>query len=194
MAGTFDPVHQGHVALGLAAARECSLEEVWLMVNPQVLQQDSSKDGVASLDQRLEMARLAVSGGSVLSVYEGELASWPHIWETFDELARQEALEPVFVLGIDAFCRLDRWQEVEYVVQNATFAVARRAGVADGELADLRRRLGPLRSQLKVTEFGFEGAEAESSSRAKDSLRIGERPAGLDARVLEYILANQLYV
>lgn len=193
VAGTFDPVHLGHVALARAAATVHGLNEVWLVVNPQFAGQDSFKAGAAPFRQRLEMAKLAVLAESKLRVYEGVRSGYLHSWTSFGELARQEDVQPVFVLGTDAFARLDRWEDVESVVKNATFAVAHRGGGGARELRELRQRLGALAADLRVDEFSFEGFEGVSSSSVKADLRAGVRPAGLDPRVLEYIRAHNLY-
>jgi nicotinic acid mononucleotide adenylyltransferase len=171
------------------------LDEVWLVVNAQIEAHDSFKDGAAPLGHRLEMARLAVQNESKVRVYEGTLADALHSWPAFEELARQEGLrEPFFILGMDAFMRLDRWDDVESVVKKATFTVARRGDSGGREVGELRRRLGGLAGELRVREFSFDGFGNVSSSRVKANLRDGVRPAGLDPRVLDYILANKLYV
>jgi nicotinate-nucleotide adenylyltransferase len=193
LAGTFDPVHLGHVALAKAAMDQGGLDEVWLVVNPQAIKQDSTKVGLAVFEHRLAMARLATAAPR-LGVYEGELLMRPHTWSTFEELAKRDGVDPVFVLGLDALLRIDRWDDVESVVAKATFMVAHRGTLNDGSLSELRQRLGALGKELKVRKFEFEGFDGVSSSQIKASLRKGERPAGLDPRVLEHILAERLYV
>lgn len=57
--GSFDPVHPGHLAVALAALRECAIDEVWMTVSPQNPLKAGSRP--ASEADRLEMMRLAIA-------------------------------------------------------------------------------------------------------------------------------------
>ncbi len=56
--GSFDPIHDGHIAVAEGVLRECHLDEVWLMVSPE----NPLKKGQlhASEASRLEMAKAAL--------------------------------------------------------------------------------------------------------------------------------------
>ena len=60
MGGTFNPIHNGHVALAQAAYEFCQLDEVWFM--PSGCSYMKSKDNVVAGEERLEMTRLAIEG------------------------------------------------------------------------------------------------------------------------------------
>ena len=58
--GTFNPPHNGHIALAEAFLAQARVDEVWMMVSPQ----NPFKANQQLLDdtKRLEMVRLAVAG------------------------------------------------------------------------------------------------------------------------------------
>jgi nicotinic acid mononucleotide adenylyltransferase len=138
---------------------------------------------VTDYAHRLAMAELAVSDEAGIEVYEGDLAGSPHVMPTFLELmARHRPDEFVFVVGMDVLGNIDRWDDTQSIVNNATFAVARRAGtpvkLVDG---------------LKARTFEFDDHADASSRLVREQLRRGEQPLPLSAAVQEYILTNGLY-
>ena len=180
LTGTFDPVHLGHVAMGRVAMRECVLDEVWFLVNPE----PGHKVGVVGFADRLAMVRLAVGGERGLSAYSGELADKHHNIDVFLTLIKQHPTDQfVFIVGTDVLGQLGDWEDSERVLREAQFAVARRERF--GEVA--------LDSRLKVS--GFDLVEhAKASSRAiRSELRAGKRPVELDERVYAYVRERGLY-
>ena len=68
--GSFNPIHLGHVRLGETLVRDGLMDELWLLVSPQnpfKADQDLLAD-----DERLRLARLAVSGHPKLQVCDAE--------------------------------------------------------------------------------------------------------------------------
>ena len=190
LTGTFDPVHLGHVALAEAAIREYALGRVLIWVNASA----GHKVGVTAYQDRLAMMRLAVRGHDKLDVYEGGLSDRPQVSKWFRELEREfPADELVYIVGADTLMTLDRWEDVESVVDNSTFAVAERGEGTAGLLEELRSRLGPLGQSLRASVFSFEEYGEASSSKVRVQVRAGGRPSALDERVYEYVLSRNLY-
>ena len=136
--GTFDPVHDGHIAVALAAA--CALETTIALL-PSADPPHRAPPG-ASAEQRAAMLDLAVAGYPRLWVDRRELHREGPSY-TVDTLRAVRAeigpREPlVWLLGADAFRDLPIWREWRALFVLAHFVVAVRPGHALDRLnADL---------------------------------------------------------
>ena len=87
LGGSFNPVHNGHVALAREILVRARLDEVWFMVSPQ----NPLKPGGVLADDvlRLEMTRLALEDEPrlVASDYEFRLPRPSYTWNTLRHLA-----------------------------------------------------------------------------------------------------------
>jgi nicotinate-nucleotide adenylyltransferase len=193
--GTFDPIHLGHLELARAAMQECELDEVWLLVNPKIVNSSvEMKQGVLDYGHRLAMSRIATSASSSIKVYTGELSTLPHTMNTFDQLMKRHAgTRFVFIVGMDTISRLDGWDDIESVVRNTSFAVAARPGTELDALHDLKKRLGILGHLLHARLFEFDDHGAITSTMIREQVRTNIAPQGLNREVDEYIRSHQLY-
>ena len=191
MAGAFDPIHSGHLALAEAAARNRQLDEVWLIADPG---QPLRKSPLSSLVHRLAMMDLAVAGSAKVSVYRGEFENSPHNMNTFSSLMdRNGRNDYVFILGSDSLSHLAAWDDIESVVRLSTFIVTTHGKLGPEVLEKLRSELGVVSRDLKVHWITFSGHMNTSSSSARRLLELGKRPDMLNVDVYNYILQHGLY-
>lgn len=125
--GTFDPVHNGHLAIATAAAQALGCE-VRLM--PAADPPHRPPPG-ASATQRAHMLDLAVEGVPGLCVDRRELErdGPSYTVQTLRELRSAEPERPVaLLLGADAFLGLPGWREWRALFGLAHFVVADRPG------------------------------------------------------------------
>ncbi|MBS5449637.1 MAG: nicotinate-nucleotide adenylyltransferase [Coriobacteriia bacterium] len=129
--GTFDPIHLGHVEMGLAARDELGLDALLFM--PAGVPSFKRDAHLASTKDRLAMVRIATAclAGAV-GVSERETAR-PGITYTSDTLVELAQLCPegtclTFVLGADSLETLPLWHDAPAIARLARIAVARRAG------------------------------------------------------------------
>lgn len=123
LGGTFDPVHNAHLAMARAALDQLGLERVlWLPTGAPKYR----KPARASAAQRLAMLRLAVAGEPRYAVDERELAPG-HSGYTVDSLQGFDE-KPVLLLGADQYAEFEHWHRWREVLERASLAVFARPG------------------------------------------------------------------
>jgi nicotinate-nucleotide adenylyltransferase len=180
--GTFDPIHEAHLALARQAAERFHLDRVLFVPASR----PPHKSGVthAEYEHRLRMTELACQNDPPFEVSRLEEStprsySIDTIEKVRGDLAPGDQL--FFLIGADAFAEIRTWRRWQDVLNAVTFIVVSRPGhhyqVPEGARIE---RLEEL--DLPV-----------SSSEIRRALASGQRPAGLPDRVLEYILQHRLY-
>jgi nicotinate-nucleotide adenylyltransferase len=134
LGGTFDPVHFGHLRLGIEAMDALGLEAVRIVparIVPAGVPSHRAKPA-APAAARLQMVRLATAAETRFSVDAAEAES-PSVSYTVDtlmrlrnELGSRQGL--CLLLGADAFGSLATWSRWERLFELAHIAVASRAG------------------------------------------------------------------
>src|SRR5262249_2262119 len=126
--GSFDPVHNGHVALARLARDALDLAEVrWI----PVWQPWQKARRLAPAADREAMVRIAVEGepGFVLERSELRRRGTSYTLDTVRELAGAEPdLEWYLILGEDQYAGLHTWRDWRELVKLVTLVIAPRAG------------------------------------------------------------------
>jgi nicotinate-nucleotide adenylyltransferase len=161
--GTFDPVHQGHLAIARAAARMFNAE---VQLLPAADPPHRAPPG-ASAAQRATMLDLAASGDPLLRVDRRELQREGPSFSV-DTLAEVRAeigaeLPLVWILGLDSLRELDSWHDWRRI-----FALAHVLGV---ERPGTRTDAEWLREQSPAVH-------AELLPRWSEPAALGDSPAG----------------
>lgn len=128
LGGAFDPPHNGHVALALAAEHEFDLDELVILVSSRPGHKAVALDG----NTRLRLARAAFPD------HEVELD--PHE-RTVDTLKSGRWRDPLFLIGADEFADFPTWKDPDGVLERALLAVATRPGYPRERLVDVLERL-----------------------------------------------------
>ncbi|WP_455062586.1 nicotinate (nicotinamide) nucleotide adenylyltransferase [Prevotella sp.] len=115
--GSFDPIHNGHIALAKAFLIEKELDEVWFMVSPQ----NPFKVNQRLLDDhlRLEMVRQAILDEPHFkaSDYEFHLSKPSYTWNTLQHL-KHDFPHHTFTLlvGGDNWKAFNHWYHAEDII------------------------------------------------------------------------------
>jgi nicotinate-nucleotide adenylyltransferase len=174
LGSAFNPPHLGHLALAQEALWQLGLSEVVFVPTGEAPHKRIVDD--PGREQRLSMTRLAASDDPrfEVSTVEVERDGPSYAYETLEELAEQRAdTELVFVMGADAAVGLESWQRPERVAQLARLAIARRAGVAEEEVAAVLRSIGAedRATMLEMPQFGVSSSAVRERAAAGRPLR-----------------------
>jgi nicotinate-nucleotide adenylyltransferase len=145
LGGTFDPVHNGHLAIAAFARDRLGIDRLLLI--PARRPPHKGDDGISSIEHRLAMVELACADVPRLeaSPYEASRPGPSYTVETLSHF--RVGLGPgdglFFVLGSDSLADLPSWREPDRILELASLAVAPRPGVgraaAETAIGDARR-------------------------------------------------------
>ena len=207
LGGSFDPVHNGHVALGAYFARLLQADELRIIPAGNPWQ----KHGLhATPADRVAMVRLAFANQKVpADIDEQEIrrTSATYTIDTLRSLRAELGSEPsiAFLIGADQLEHLDDWQEWRQMFDHAHLCAASRPGFAlDGEQvspavrAIFAERAGTpqaIRAQPHGCSYlAHDLAVDISATEIRAALLRNERPEKLvPPGVLDYIEQHNLY-
>ncbi len=204
LGGTFDPIHDGHLAAGRAARSALALDEVRLV--PAHVPPHRDVGPRASAAHRFAMAALVALDEPGWTVSDVEIArSGPSF--TYDTLLAAQAdglaaSQIFFITGADAFAEIATWSRYPAVLDLAHFVVVTRPGTPletlQGRLPDLAGRLRSPATIDAATGTGVVLLEAATPDVSSTAIRgraaHGFSLAGLvPPRVEQYIRRQGLY-
>ncbi|MCE9660730.1 MAG: nicotinate-nucleotide adenylyltransferase [Burkholderiales bacterium] len=128
--GSFDPVHNAHVALATTALGQLALEQVrWIPVG----QPWQKSRHLSDAEDREAMVRLAIAGEPRFSLERSELRRRGPTF-TLDTVRELAAAEPgtkwFLILGQDQYASLHTWRDWRELLGLVTLAIANRPGAA----------------------------------------------------------------
>ncbi|HXV28613.1 MAG TPA: nicotinate-nucleotide adenylyltransferase [bacterium] len=130
LGGTFDPIHQGHLALGRCAQEQLGLDKI-LFIPAFIPPHKAGRHDLTPAPYRYRMVELAIAGEPAFEISPMEL-NRPDISYTVDTLRalkkKNPAAELYLILGEDALAEMEDWREPDEIRRLATLLVARREG------------------------------------------------------------------
>lgn len=129
--GSFNPIHNGHIALARQILDKGDLDEIWFMVSPQ--NPLKSADTLADDNYRLTLVRAALEGETRLKACDYEF-NMPRPSYTYDTLMALRRDYPdrdfTLIMGGDNWERFHRWYKWEEILRQFRIIIYPRQGAA----------------------------------------------------------------
>lgn len=195
LGGTFDPIHNGHLAVAATVREKLSLDEVLFVPAGQPWQKADRE--VSPVEDRLEMVRLAVDGrqGYRLSTVEAHRSRDTYSVETLAEIRRHRHLadgdEVYFVLGWDSLEQFPGWNAPERIIQLCKLVAVPRPGYPRPDVSAMEKAVPGVSERVVLLD---EPHVDISASQIRGLVAAGRPIADLvPAAVAEYIEEHGLY-
>jgi nicotinate-nucleotide adenylyltransferase len=215
--GTFDPIHQGHLAVARAAEHRFQFDEIHFIPAAHPPHKPASE--LLHFAHRFAMVALACAGqprflpslaeannSSGASAVAGASYSVDTVRRFQREICRPGD-RLYFLLGADSFLEIGTWKEYETLLGLCDFVVASRPGVSSSALRQaipqrlLAKRAGDSHSDrhaiplLRTTVYLLDTvASLVSATAVRRRLDLGRSVRGLVPRAVEdYIIKQALY-
>lgn len=196
MGGTFNPIHNGHLALAKEALVQFALDEVWLM--PSKLPPHKSHFAMLSEAQRFELTKLASETDSrfVASDFELQREGLTYTADTL-ELLNQEYPDTsfYFIIGGDSLLSFSHWRKPDRILALCTLLAAGRSGIEGSAAGDAILSLRKAYPYAKIEALQL-GDYPISSSRIREAFYAGNSSEVKDfmpSSVYTYLTENKLY-
>ena len=197
--GSFDPIHNGHIALASKIIEKELTDEIIFI--PTRLQPLKPGGAVASPEQRLEMLSLAVTGHKAFAYSDIELCRENGPSYTYDTAKLIACAYPdcevSILIGMDSFCTLSSWHRATELISHFKFLIYPRPGCQRPNLPDIEELCG-MRNAVKLFNSILPEDEFDlfnvSATQIRDLLAHHRRIDALVPPAVErYIIDNHLY-
>lgn len=175
LGGTFNPIHNAHLAIARQARETLDLDRVVMV--PSGDPPHKTSQGLASAKDRYEMVRLAVGSDPHFAISDVEVrrSGKSYSIDTVRLLQQEygQGTRLYFLIGLDAFLEFPTWREPETLLTLCSFVVLSRPGLSFLALSSLP--LIPRLPQASLTELD-EGRrtrlDVEAGSQSLTCLRV----------------------
>ena len=121
LGGSFNPAHEGHLAISRAALKRLRLDRVWWLVSPQNPLKPA--DETTDLEQRLAAARTVADHPRVGVTDLERRIGTRYTVDTVGWLSKRCRARFVWLIGADNMAQLPRWRRWRHLVRMVPIAV-----------------------------------------------------------------------
>lgn len=186
--GTFDPVHDGHIAFAKEAASQRGLDKVFFLVEPR----PRRKQGVKALEHRDAMVGLAIKNQLKLGSIRLEQQRFTAV-DTLPVLQKRfKGAELFMLMGDDMLAHFADWPHVDRLAEEITFII----GLRKHSKSEVIRQIAIIQKTrgFKLKYQLFQAPEPISASRTiRQQIKKQQLVSGLSQEVYSYISRHGLY-
>jgi nicotinate-nucleotide adenylyltransferase len=212
LGGTFDPVHNGHLAVADHVLRTIGLDTVWFIPASLPPHKAGHIDGraVSDFSHRLKMIQLAITGEKSFSVsdIEAKRNAPSYSIDTVRILLEQTdtPADLFFIIGADAFLEIATWKRYRELPSLVSFVIISRPTYSPDKIDAVIRRNYPGYTCDSASGLWTSSASKGtfivshmkpvpvSSTEIRKRVKNGEEIAGLVPPAVEtYIMEKRLY-
>ena len=182
--GTFNPIHTAHLKMAEIAVEKFGFDKI-IFIPAYIPPHKNIQSNLAK--HRYNMVKLAIKGNRKFDIsdieYQSEGKSYSLI--TVKKILEQYNLNPPlnFIIGTDAFVKLDSWYKSEELKSLVHFIVFQRKG--DG--------CEKVYENFKKNGWNFEIVQNDYMNISSTDIRRGNAINQINPEVEEYIKTNELY-
>ncbi len=176
LGGSFDPIHEGHMAMAHESYKQLNLDEVWIL--PTAKTPLKSRE-LTDNEHRLNMIRLAIEEYSYihLCTLEMEREGTSYTVDTARELKSRFPMHSFYwIIGNDQLSQFHLWKDADEIVKLVQVVSFDR----DGELSE--------------TPYDIQRLKMPMMPVSSSEIRIGNKLNYMNPKVLEYIYGHRLYI
>ncbi len=186
--GSFNPVHNGHLAMAHAALQSIKCDEVWFVVSPHNPLKDFTT--LAPANDRANMVSLALMHEERMKLCSIEF-DMPKPSYTIHTIHKLKEEYPSFnfhiLCGTDVVNQLSAWYKYEELIQSVKFLVCSRETTQEISSNEWMKKF--------PQQFEFIPFEplAISSTKIRESFSNSRKSSQVAEQVLIFILSHGLY-
>lgn len=195
MGGTFNPIHNGHIALAEAALQQYQLDCIWFM--PSGLPAHKSNSELLSAEERFYMVKLALVGKNQFqaSSYEIDRPGFTYTADTLTALKKEYPDEEFyFIIGGDSLMKFHHWVKPEVISSHAILLAAGRNGYSRKELKQQAEHLKAMFQTkvlfLDMPEYPISSNEIRFLCKKREYKKIKNY---VPQEVWDYMIKKNLY-
>jgi nicotinate-nucleotide adenylyltransferase len=194
LGGTFNPPHNGHIALAKKALTEFKLDSVIFI--PTGLPPHKSQKDLAGKKDRLKMVRLAASKNRKFKVSGIEInrKGYSYAVDTFRKLRKMsgKSAKLYYIMGLDSINDILNWKKPIELFKLCSFIVATRPGTKFRTFKRLMKfpPISVNKGKISLIELNMK----ISSSDLREKLKKGKDVSKfVPKKVMAYIESRDLY-
>lgn len=190
MGGTFNPIHNGHIALAEAAYKNFSLDKIIFMPSGK----SYMKQHVLDNEKRVAMVSKAIESIPYfeLSTIEVERPGNTYTSETLQQLTQQNPdVRYYFIMGADSLFHIESWKNPEVIFSLSTLICMMRD---EYDMNDIKSKGAELTQKGADILYLNAPKIAISSTDIRNRVKLHQSISDLvPEKVEKYILQEHLY-